>query len=98
MLIEKHLVLPRASMTLVPTTTVTTAATTLPTISSLMSATTPWPSTSAYLFVTRFWPKPQNEENTPMSVLEEKQEVRTLDLSKYKIPQTRDKATSCKAL
>ena len=84
---EKPLVLPRASVTLVPTTTVTAATTTLPSICNTVSAITLWPSTSsasANLFVNRSWPKPLNEGITPMSVPEEKQEMKALDPSKYK--------------
>ena len=53
-LIEKPLVLSRASITSIPTTTVTTTTATPPTMSDPMIATTTWPSTSsttANLFV-----------------------------------------------
>ena len=76
-----------------PTTAVITATTTLSTISNLASAITLWPSsssTSVNLFVTRSWPKPHNKGNTQMSVPEEKQKVRALDLSKYKILPARE--------
>ena len=99
-LIKKPLVLPKTSATLVPTTAVTTATTTPSTISIPVGAITPWPSTSSpstNLFVTRSWPKPHNEGITPMSVPEEKQEMKALT-SKYKIPPTREISTSHPAL
>ena len=62
--VEKPLILPRVSATLIPTT----AATTPPTMSNPTRATTPWPSTflaSANLFVTRSWPVPPKKESNP---------------------------------
>ena len=95
-LIEKPLVLSRASVTLTPTTTVTTTTTTPPTTSNTVSVITPWPSTSsasANLFISILWPRTHNKEDTPMSVLEEKQKVRKLNLSKFKNSPAREITT-----
>ena len=69
--IENPLVLAWVSVTLIPTTVVTTTTTILPTMSNPLRATTPWPSTfpaSVNLFVTRSWPMPPKREDNPVQV------------------------------
>ena len=85
-LLEKPLVLPQVSVTLIPTTVVTTLTTTPTMISNPSNATTPWPSNfsaSANLFVTRSWPMCPNKEDNPMLV-PEKNKIKGLELSKSK--------------
>ena len=89
--------LPGVLATLIPTTIVATTTATQPTMSNPLSTPTPWPSTfpaSVNLFVTRSRPMPPNKEDNPMPVPEEKQKMRGLDLSKFKIPPAREITTS----
>ena len=88
--IEKPIILPRVSGTLIPTT----AAIPQPMMSNPTRATTMWPSTvpaSANLFLTRNWPiPPSKESNTALA----KQKMVESDLSKSESDPVRKTAIS----